>query len=266
MLRHRLYEFRTNRCSAVAAVILVAGPIGTSNALGPAQAASRPAFEVASVKPGDARHGISVTASGRRFVWENIPLSEAIIAAYHIGNWQLAGAPDWINTERFTIQAVTPEGTAIHASPFQDDHLMMMLQSLLENRFKLKFHWQTKEAGVYALVVAKSGPKLKVARDQDLVDPGQRTGMAYRRGLMTGTHATMTDFTRALSVTLERPVSDKTNLTGIYDFVIEYSRADDDGQPSLLTALQEQLGLRLESQKGQAQIFVVDHVERPEAN
>ena len=211
-------------------------------------------------------NGIQINVSGRRFVWENIPLSEAITAAYRIGNWQLSGAPDWVNTQRFTIEALTPEGSLSRAFPFQDDRLMTMLQSLLVDRFKLKFHWQAKEAKVYALVVAKSGSKLKAASAESPEDPNRRTGMSYRRGLLTGTRASITDLTRALSVMLEHPVLDKTDLKGVYDFLVQYSPTGEDDQSSLFTALQEQVGLRLESQKGQAQIFVVDRVEKPEAN
>jgi uncharacterized protein (TIGR03435 family) len=197
-------------------------------------------------------------------MWENFGLADMITCAYHVGYWQLSNVPDW--NDRFTINALLPEGSVIHTYPLKDDRLMMMVQTLLESRFKLSFHWQTKAAWGYALVVAKGGSKLKASIGEAPPDPNTRIGMTYGGGEMIGVRALMTDLTRALSATLQCPVADKTSLGGIYEFTLKYARTDDDAPSSLAAALQQQLGLRLVREKGQARIFVVDHVEKPQAN
>ncbi len=218
------------------------------------------------MKLGDARLGAQMKVSGRRFVWANITLRDVIEPAYHIGDWQIQGAPSWMDSDPFAFEAVMPEGYSVRVTPFRDERLMAMMQCLVEDRFKLKFHWQPKEGKVYSLAIAKGGPRLKPSEGEDSEDPNQAAaGVSYRRGFVKGKRATMAQFAEALSDVLEHPVEDQTGIKGSYDFTLEYSRTDDDGGPSLLTAIPKQLGLRLNVRKGQARIFVIDHVGKPGA-
>jgi uncharacterized protein (TIGR03435 family) len=250
-------------CALIPAAFVITGAETIAQPAEPA----RPQFEVGAVKPGDARLGAQMNVSGRRFVWENITLRDVIEPAYHIGDWQIQGAPGWMDTDPFAFEAVMPEGYSVRVTPFHDDRLMAMMQRLVEDRFKLKFHWQPKEGRVYSLAVAKGGPRFKPSEGADSPDPNQAVaGVSYRRGFMKGNRATMAQFAQALSDVLDHPVEDQTGIKGSYDFTLEYSRGDDDGAPSLLTAIPKQLGLRLNARKGQAQIFVIDHVEKPGQN
>jgi len=163
-----------------------------------------------------------------------------------------------------------------------EEQMRERVRSMLADRFQLMVHRETKESAVYALVVAKGGTKLK-----ENTDPSGRPGiMGRRRGEFTGTAAPMQLLTQMLSNQLGRPVIDKTGLTGKYDFQLQWT--PDPGQnpgppgvlppgvaappppdpngPDVFTAIQEQLGLRLESQKGPVDMIVVDRVEKPSEN
>jgi uncharacterized protein (TIGR03435 family) len=256
---------RVGRVVASTTVASIVSLCGLPPAFSQMRDPARPAFEVASVKKGDPRGSIEGHASGRRLVWENFGLADMIVNAYHVGYWQLSKVPEW--RERFTIDGLVPEGSVIRTYPLKDDRLMTMVQSLLEDRFKLRFHWETKAARGYALVVAKGGSKLRASVGEAPADPNERVGMTWvGGGKMSGVRASMTDLTRALAMTFECPVTDKTGLGGIYDFTFKYARTGDDVEPSLTAAMQEQLGLRLVREQGEARILVVDHAEKPEAN
>ena len=154
------------------------------------------------------------------------------------------------------------------------------VRSMLADRFQLTVHRETKEGAVYALVVAKGGPKLK----ENTEGAGRPGIFARRRGELTGTSALIQWLTQALSNQLSRPVVDKTGLTSKYDFQLQWTPdpsqippgmpppgvealppADPNG-PDVFTAIQEQLGLRLESQKGPVDVLVVDRIEKPSEN
>ena len=223
---------------------------------------ARPAFEVASIRPGDPRYGITLNAIGRTFNCGNYPLREAILLAYHLPNWQLSGVPEDLGNERFNIAAKLPEGFAANGNPRHDKPLMMMLQALLEDRFKLKMHTETRQGSAYGLVVGKRGSRLSGGAPED----PREDGISFRRGQIVGKLATMDDLAYALSDTLELPVLNETAISGPYNFTVEYSRRDDDGLPSLFTAIEQQIGLKLESRKGPTKMFIVDHVEKPGPN
>jgi bla regulator protein blaR1 len=222
----------------------------------------RPSFEVASIRPGDPRQGITLNAVGGTFTCGNYPLRDAILLAYHLPNWELSGVPGDLGNERFNIVARLPEGFAARGNPRQDKPLMMMLQALLEDRFKLKLRTETKQGSVYVLAAAKRGSKLSVAAPED---PKEHR-IAFRRGQIVGEIATMDDLAYALSDTLELPVVNETAISGLYNFTVEYSRRDDDGLPSLFTAIEQQIGLKLESRKGPIKMYIVDHLEKPGSN
>lgn len=183
----------------------------------------------------------------------NWTLGGCIAAAWDLGPGQMSG-PAWLNSDRYDIAARTsPQAT-------QAD-LRIMLQALLAERFRLVAHREMKELPVYALVQAKNGPKLHASNgDQHLpviFAPPAR---------LIGQGSTMQGLALALGRPAGRTVVDKTGIDGTFDFSFSYA-LDDDAGPSIFTALQEQLGLRLEPQKAQREILVVDHAEKiPTAN
>jgi uncharacterized protein (TIGR03435 family) len=255
-------------------------------------AASSLTFEVASIKPSapDARgtslqfqppNGIQVT---------NAPLRMLITFAYDIRDFQISGGPGWIGADRYDIlakgeRAPGSEGVPADFRKMTDaqrttlqEQMRERVRSLLAERFQLTIHRETREAPVYALVVAKGGPKLHAVQEAADGPVGLRMG----RGQLNGMAAAMPMLANVLSNQLGRPVVDKTDLKEKYDFKMEWT--PDPGQgpqppagvevppppdldgPSIFTALQEQLGLRLESQKGPVAMIVIDRVEKPSGN
>jgi uncharacterized protein (TIGR03435 family) len=144
-----------------------------------------------------------------------------------------------------------------------------MLRSLLEDRFRLKVHREIREQPVYSLGVAKEGPKLKTSSADE--QPGMALGSKGQTIEMRFSKWTMARLARQISVNEGRKVLDKTELSGEYDFTLSYvdDRRAVGGQqdgPSLFTALQEQLGLKLESQKGPVEVLVIEHADKPSEN
>ena len=235
-------------------------------------------FEVATIKlaPSDAKRGRYIKMQGtRRFVENDYTLKLLIAAAYNLNPKAISGGPAWLSSEHYDILAVTPG----EVQPTRDEQ-MAMLRSLLSDRFKLTFHRQPKVFSVYALEVAKGGPKLRPStaspEDPAVMGPGQ---VFPQRILLPARNASMKDFTSLLQrAILDRPVIDRTGLAGRYDFELEW--APDESQfggevaaatntaPSLplLSAIQQELGLRLEPTKAPIDAFVVDTAERPSEN
>ena len=203
-------------------------------------------FEVASVKPNDTGTGHSdVDVDGNLLRMKNVTLKACIVWAFRLSDAEVQG-PSWLESERFDIVAKTESGKP---QP-------RMLQAVLRERFKLATHRETKEETIYELVIARSGPKLKK------VDSGE-DDMTSGRGHLKAVRASMPRLARFLAgpnVRLGRPVIDKTGLDGVFDFSLEWT-TDPDG-PSIFTALQEQLGLKLEAKKGPVEVLVVDHAEK----
>jgi bla regulator protein blaR1 len=239
-------------------------------------------FEVSTVKPNldkDFRVSIGMQPGGR-FVGTGVPLRMLIGTAYDVRDFQISGGPGWLATDRWDINAKA-EGVSGRLPPEQ---FGPMLKALLEDRFQLKTHMETKEMSIYALVPGKNGAKLKPNSGQ----PGPMMRMG--RGELTATKVPMNMLTRMLSQQLGRTMVDKTGLTGEYDFKLEFlpeigqggfgglnppppgafgpdgPGAVDPGRPALTTAVQEQLGLRLDSQKGPVEMLVIDHAEKPTEN
>jgi uncharacterized protein (TIGR03435 family) len=215
-------------------------------------------FEVAAIKRSDPSHvGVQTYfAPGGKFAALTAPLKSLVCFAYQLRDHQVAGGPAWFDTEPFDVTAKGDE----HASYAQ---LGMMVQTLLADRFQLKFHHEMKEQPIYALVLGKNGPKFR-----EVNEAGRGVGIGGR-GRLNGNGADMATFASALSGKLGRSVVDRTGLKGFYDFLLTWTpdeaQADAPG-PSLFTALQEQLGLKLESMKGPVEILVVDRAERPSEN
>ena len=260
---------------------------------------SRPAFEVASIKRNTSAEGNTRIADqpGGRFIASRTALRRLIQFAYR-GNQEFLGGPDWIDSDRWDIQAKAAEGEVPLRTGLPDlsvpDTIALMVQSLLEDRFKLKVHTETRQLPVYELLVTKGGPKIKLSEDQTppsgLLAAGGAQGTAIPRGAMRMGRSdlevqaiSIENFAKALGVLYAgRQVIDKTGLQGLYDIKLQWapdpglpnpagpgpiaSAPADQLGPSLFTALQEQLGLRLESTRGPVQVLVIDHVERPSEN
>jgi uncharacterized protein (TIGR03435 family) len=222
-------------------------------------AQSRPEFEVASIKPNNSDGGPSSTrATKNEVIMENVSLRKCVGAAYGIGEDRdyALNAPDWLRFQKFDILAEFPPDT-----PFQQ--IMLMLQNMLADRFKLKLHRETKEIPVYALVVGKNGLKL---RESTPGTPGQiNMSASHIIGRAVPMQA-LADHLSNAALQLDRPVIDQTKLVGTYDFTLEWTPdtvpLGDASAPSLFTAVQEQLGLKLDSRKAPVEIIVVDSAEK----
>jgi uncharacterized protein (TIGR03435 family) len=230
-----------------------------------AQAQDAPTFEVASVKL--TRHGrdkdgwsrSSLNVTNDRLVATNASMEECIRYAYDVKAYQIIG-PDWLNSDAasYDILATAPPGTPSKQIP-------LMLQTLLAERFKLAVHRETRMLPVYELVVGKNGPKLTPAKS------GGRSSTNSSNGNVTATSVSMAELAHQLSRTraIGRPVIDKTGIEGEFDFTYEYAPDDNDsaGRPSIFTAIQLKLGLKLEATKGPVEVVVIDHAEKiPTAN
>jgi uncharacterized protein (TIGR03435 family) len=230
-------------------------------------------FEVASIKPSDPNsRGMRMRSDRGRFTGSGLTVEFLIQSAYEVRNFQIQGAPGWIKTERYDIAA--------KGGDEKEDDVAPMLQSLLANRFHMAFHRATKELPVYSLVVAKGGPKMKENTSADDA-PENGPRMSVGRGRFSAQKFKIEGLVTSLSQQLGRKVIDKTELTGSYDFKLEWTPDEaqpgmpkeqpgtiqiENSGPSIFTALQEQLGLKLESAKGPVDILVIDRVEQPTEN
>jgi uncharacterized protein (TIGR03435 family) len=238
-------------------------------------------FEVASVKrsppdarPGpfgchgtDARTGMPLLVPLGRCVYRHINFRNLIVQAFPnlpisfravAGiDAQVTGGPGWIGGSFFDI-----EGKAADAATTTSDQLREMLHTLLKDRFQLDFHMETKELAAYAMVSAKDGPKLKESAGPVTAE---EAGRRHARSLYAA-DMTLSDFAALLSIYVKTPVVDKTGLTRKYTITLNSLETGDDTAASIFTAMPEQLGLRLESQKIQFPVFVIDHLEKPTEN
>jgi uncharacterized protein (TIGR03435 family) len=245
-------------------LLILASLLGAPQVRAQAPSLTPIAFEVASIRP----HRGEIVMMGGQFSGPRIRLVALTLAdlvgdAYHCDRYQISGAQAWIESERYDVLANAPGDNA----PTQDN-LRRMLQALLADRFQLKVHMETKERPVYALVVAKNGGKLKASAAEEY----SQTASGARTAHMTFAKATMEQLASNLYYSVGRPVFDKTGLRGFYDFTLDWT--PDYGGPSsseangvdIFTALQEQLGLKLEAQKAPIDMLVIDHAEKPSEN
>ncbi len=245
-----------------------------------AQQEPRPSFEVASVKPTPAaRRGFDFgtyfrSLPGGRFSAENVPLGMLVMKAYSVDSSQIVGGNSLrFGGETYDIEARAddrdPRYKAAQATgPAAHEALLdSMLQSLLADRFKLAVHRETKETSGYALVIAKGGPKLKQPTE---ARSGDGSIAVAGRGHLKGQEAPLSMLVAQLTRLVGRPVVDQTDLEGGFDFDLEWTPEDTPADlaqgPSVFTAVQEQLGLRLEATKEQTETLVIDHVEKLDAN
>jgi uncharacterized protein (TIGR03435 family) len=302
-----------------AAVLFVLGIVAVAIPIfSQAPVAGRPQFDVVSIRvqpPPLTR--IMVTQPPGRFVAEGFSLKMLAGRAYGVPEVRVFGGPSWVESERYAIEAKA-------AGTIPPGEMNLMLQSMLEDRFQLKAHKETRDLPVYELVVARGGSKMKLSEDQTPLapvtpqppPPGAQRGAAPvppgaaagagpgpgtrggpfgggppPRGMFTagfgnvqGTAIEISGLVNFLVKQLGRPVTDKTGLTGLYDVKLEWTPGSeqvpgpfgpnpnappppaDPSGPSLFTALQEQLGLRLESAKGAVEVLVIDSAEKPTEN
>jgi uncharacterized protein (TIGR03435 family) len=234
-----------------------------------ATADSRPAFDVAAVKADRSGTGVDrIQNSNGSLIIVNVSLKRCIGLAYGIedGRDYLFSGPEWLDSERFDISAKYPPGTRRADS-------LLMLQRLLDERFGLRLHHESREFTVYALIVAKNGPKLPASPDSGAyrfsVQQGHAAGFALSMPMLA-------DRLSRPAFHLDRQVVDMTGLAGTFDIALSWSpdasgsdvQTDGAAGPSLFTALQEQLGLKLELRKNiPFDVLVVDHAEKvPGAN
>ena len=198
---------------------------------------------------------------GGRIRITNEPVKLLIRAAFHLQNSEIAGGPVWLDSDRYDIEAKT--GRPEKPNPEQ---LSPMIQNLLADRFSLKFHREKRELPVYALVAAKGGARLKANLDGGV--GATKTSVGPGKSRLDGTAVSMELLAGYIGNRLGQIVVDKTGLSGGYDFTLEWApnQAADSSAPSLVTALREQLGLRLESQKSPVEVLVIDALEKPSEN
>jgi uncharacterized protein (TIGR03435 family) len=261
------------------------------------------AYDIVSIKPakpsgnaggnGLSGSGIEYTADGLR---ANSTVISMIQSAYAVDADRISGAQGWITSEKFSIDAKMEISVADELNKLSTDERdavrQRMLRTLLAERFKLSVRTESKELPVYELVIAKSGLKIQEAKPGDTYADGIKGGSGKGLGgdLMVGFGSTgnvraqgieIGTFAQGLTKYLKRSVVDKTGLTGRYDFTLHYAPetraqapsggatdngASDPAGPSLFTAIQEQLGLKLDAKKDPLAIIVIEHVERPSGN
>ena len=271
----------------ILALLVAVTAMNPLRAQAPASTTGLPSFEVASVKRNTSGSLIvNTTIEGNRYVATNLSVKDLLATAYApLPRSRMVGGPSWINTDRFDIVA-TMEGAPTPPEIFE------MVRSLLVERFRLAAHSETRDGDVYDLIVASSagelGPKLRPPTPDCAVENADRLRCpgAIWPGKLTGVGITMADLARMLDVfTEQRTVRDRTGLTGRYDLelvwtpdrlgplppnapdaVVRAREAIDPNGPALSTALQEQLGLKLEAKKDKVDVLVIDQVERPTEN
>jgi len=280
--------------AALAALVLMGIHTGPRlSAQSPGASSNRPTFDTISVKPSNSvdTRGALQFQPGGRLVATNIPLHPVFALAYNLalsqGRGAIIGAPSWFDSTRYDIEAKA------NGDPPREQ-MVLMLQSLLADRFKLSVHHETRQLPVYALVLTKpgrTGPQLKPHSDDAKCtntpqpDPGPDEAMqAYCGNFRVGTAAsgglreiadaiTIDRFAASLAQQVDRPVIDRTGLSGIFDLTLGFapqgataSAPDPSAPPSIFTALQEQLGLKLEAQTGPVDVVVIDYVEKHSEN
>jgi bla regulator protein BlaR1 len=241
--------------------------------------AARPEFEVASIKP-DPQPNIRIERPpGGGLVARGIFTKFLIALAYDVKEFQILDGPSWISREQYSINAKpgdNPKGPILSLyltkRQKEDDEWHLRIQSLLADRFQLRIHKETREEQVFSLVVAKNGPKFKESKfDESALAKGMMPGLKMFPYELAGTSVNIRLLAEELSRRLSRNVIDQTGLNGEYDFDLRWAPDVADGDsvpdgPSIFTAVQEQLGLKLESGKAPVDAIVIDHIERPTEN
>lgn len=240
---------------------------------------AEPGIEVATIKPNDSggRSLQALTFRGRNLITVNSSLADLMMFAYSVQMKQIVGAPGWIESDRYDVDA-TPD---VEGTPTADQ-VRIMIRKLLAERFQLKFHHDKRELSAFVLTVGKGGAKLQPTQPNGNLH-GVGMQPAKTGALLFAYNSPVSAFTNFLqSLVLDRPVVDQTGLTGRYDLNVTFTLDDSlfnghppafpkpaDGvepAPNLFEAIQEQLGLKLSAEKTQVDVLAIDHVEKPSAN
>jgi len=255
-------------------LLLAIGPTCVLHGQAPNDAAT---FEAASVKSNKSDEQERIRFTPGQLTITGMPL-RAVISFAYIQEYRITGAPKWVDSERFDIVAkVAGRGSA--------QQVRVMLRTLLADRFKLDAHTETQEVPIFALVLAhpngKLGDHLRRTGPACTRAPAEKSvancAVALGAGRMAGREATLGQLAASLSRVVERLVVDRTGRDGRFDFDLEFTPPEgvrnpsespdllpaDPDAPSIFTALEEQLGLKLDSTKGPVEVLVIDHVERP---
>jgi uncharacterized protein (TIGR03435 family) len=233
-------------------------------ALAPMAQDADPEFEVAVIKPtdpNDRNQGFHL--NGHRISIENMPVTNLICFAYSIHKSQIVNAPQWLDGQVWNIDGVPDVAGVPNLHQYQ-----RMVEKLLTTRFGLQMHHDKRELSVYVLTVAKGGPKLEKSKS-DPDEPIDQTGNG--KGTMKFTNNTMSDFALGLQFMVGKPVINQTSLSGRYDFTLRWSpdelrATEPDAAPGLFTAVQEELGLKLEATRAPTDVLVIDAATRPTQN
>jgi uncharacterized protein (TIGR03435 family) len=264
-----------------------------------------PGFDAVTIKPNRTRGSLNrrhaVVFKPDRFMATNFTLRELIQLAYGVQGSQILAVPDWLDSEKYDVEAKLGSSAVDELSKLSPDQRNLerqsMLQALLADRFKLTLHHETKEVPAYVLAIAKDGPKLRentyrngVTGPDGLVYGGVPGVFFTGPHQLSGQRTRLEPFVGLLSGQLGRPVVDKTGLTGVYDFTLDWlaplrkpesapsilkavpehaealTKVHAIETASLLEAVSEQLGLELNLQTGPVEILVIDHIEKPSEN
>ena len=228
------------------------------------------AYDVVSVKP-DHSNGpySSWWRTSPDGMSANVPVRGLIMSAYHlVMTDQISGLPEWAESTQFDVEAKMDADTMAAYNKLSKEERWkqsdLMLQAILAERFNLKIHHELKQLPVYQLVIAKGGPKLKKSPSD------APSGYSVYSGRLNGQGIEISSLTYTLSGTVGRLIVDKTGLAGKYDIDLKWSMDDapaaSDPAPSIFTALQEELGLKLESTKAPVDTIVVEHLDKPSEN
>jgi uncharacterized protein (TIGR03435 family) len=258
----------TRRSAILALISLISAPLTQAQ-----DKAARLTFDVATIRPSkqaDRNGGIKALPGGNGYTAQNIPVKLMISLMYRVPMRQITGGPDWLDTDRYNVEAKVERSYSI-------DDLHIMYQNLLADRFNLKFHIETKEGPVYALMLDTPGSKMKINESpQDFKIP-----MNFGPEGAVGIRVPMPYLCWWLGQQLQnsgRPVIDLTGLDKNYDFTLSFSpelppdvsrenlSPEVRDRPSLFDALKQQLGLKLLPQKGPVEHYVIDHIDRPSDN
>jgi uncharacterized protein (TIGR03435 family) len=284
----------TRTSPAKPAVVTAAAPDAANAATDPTLGIT---FDVVSIKPSNPQsgyYGVRTLPEGDSLSADNFTVDDMVRWAYHLGHrWGEPDHPDvpkWYGTDRYDIRAKVAGSDLDKWHKLNEEARRLVLRKVLAERFKLACHFADVDGPVYNLVIDKGGLKMQEASPYHFHSPGDPS-MAYTGPGMTmrdTPNGPLTVFQRmdmaefvksdAFAITVDRPVIDKTGLTGVYNFSLDFSYqqiaaapsqegvAPEPTSPDIFTALQKQLGLKLEAGRGPVSQFVVDHLERPTEN
>jgi uncharacterized protein (TIGR03435 family) len=256
----------------VSAVFITHAQTAATPPPNPADTASTIAYDVISIKPNHSGGNSSSSSSSEsRLSATNISLKQLLQQVYAIKQNLISGIPDPIDSARFDIQAKVADPNPAILKKLSSDQTRLMLLPLLSDRFRLKTHIEVKTLPVYELVLAKGGSKCKPSKDQTTTDGDLTTDGSNTLVKISARKSTMASLAKAISNRVDRTVIDKTGLAGNFDFDLQWSREESpdpggDAPPTIFTAIEEQLGLKLQPGKGPVDTLVVDHAEMPSEN